>query len=42
MKACKKRKTVVQTPEEIREEKCQQAIVLFNQGITYPDIVKKG
>ncbi|MBG9616165.1 hypothetical protein ABE15_24025 [Bacillus cereus] len=41
VKVCKKRKTVVQTPEEIWDEKCQQAIVLFNQGIAYPDIAKK-
>ncbi|MGR5965411.1 hypothetical protein ACT7DB_18335 [Bacillus cereus] len=42
MKVCKKRKTVVQTSEEIWDAKCQQAIVLFNQGIAYPDIAKKG
>ncbi|MBG9832066.1 hypothetical protein ABE50_30470 [Bacillus wiedmannii] len=41
VKVCKKRKTVVQTSEEIWDEKCQQAIVLFNQGIAYPDIAKK-
>ncbi|WP_196478257.1 hypothetical protein [Bacillus sp. SRB3LM] len=41
MKVCKKRKTVVQTSEEIWDENCQQAIVLFNQGIAYPDIAKK-
>ncbi|WP_423752609.1 helix-turn-helix domain-containing protein [Bacillus cereus] len=41
VKVCKKRKTVVQTSEEIWDAKCQQAIVLFNQGIAYPDIAKK-
>lgn len=41
VKACKKRKTVVKTPEEKWDEKCQQAIILFNQGIDYPDIAKK-
>ncbi|OLR23843.1 hypothetical protein BLD50_20660 [Bacillus cereus] len=42
MKACKKRKTVVRTSEEIWDKKCQQAIVLFNQGTASPDIAKKG
>jgi hypothetical protein len=41
VKVCNKRKTVVQTPEGIWDEKCQQAIFLFNQGIAYPDIAKK-
>lgn len=41
VKVCKKRKTVVQTSEAIWDEKCQQAIVLFNEGIAYPDIAKK-
>jgi hypothetical protein len=41
VKVCNKRKTVVQTPEGIWDEKCQQAIFLFNQGIAYPDIAKR-
>ncbi|PEP90420.1 hypothetical protein CN585_28300 [Bacillus toyonensis] len=41
MKVCKERKTIVKTPEEEWDEKCQQAVALFYQGVDYPDIAKK-
>lgn len=37
----KKRAQKVQTPEEKWDEKCKQAVQLFNQGIEYPTIAKK-
>ncbi|OPA26163.1 hypothetical protein BHL53_07035 [Bacillus cereus] len=36
----KKRPQKVQTPEEKWDEKCQQAVQLFNQGTEYPTIAK--
>ncbi|MEK4841390.1 hypothetical protein [Bacillus sp. FSL L8-0152] len=36
----KKRNQKVQTPEEKWDEKCQQAVQLFNQGTEYPTIAK--
>ncbi|WP_237982672.1 hypothetical protein [Bacillus thuringiensis] len=36
----KKRIEKVQTPEEKWDEKCQQAVQLFNQGTEYPTIAK--
>ncbi|AKR12907.1 helix-turn-helix domain-containing protein [Bacillus thuringiensis] len=36
----KKRTKKVQTPEEKWDEKCQQAVQLFNQGMEYPTIAK--
>ncbi len=37
----KKRSPKVQTPEEKWDEKCKQAVQLFNQGTEYPTIAKK-
>jgi hypothetical protein len=37
----KKRPPKVQTPEEKWDEKCKQAVQLFNQGMEYPTIAKK-
>ncbi|MDZ5479174.1 hypothetical protein [Bacillus thuringiensis] len=37
----KKRSQKVQTPEEKWDEKCKQAVQLFNQGTEYPTIAKK-
>ncbi|MES1053741.1 hypothetical protein FOA24_33150 [Bacillus thuringiensis] len=37
----KKRSPKVQTPEEKWDEKCTQAVQLFNQGTEYPTIAKK-
>ncbi|EOO23014.1 hypothetical protein ICM_06237 [Bacillus cereus BAG1X2-3] len=37
----KKRTQKVQTPEEKWDEKCKQAVQLFNQGMEYPTIAKK-
>lgn len=37
----KKRTTKVGTTEEKWDERCKQAVQLFNQGIEYPDIAKK-
>lgn len=37
----KKRAQKVQTPEEKWDEKCKQAVQLFNQGMEYPTIAKK-
>ncbi|AKR13254.1 hypothetical protein AC241_31895 (plasmid) [Bacillus thuringiensis] len=36
----KKRTKKVQTPKEKWDEKCQQAVQLFNQGTEYPTIAK--
>ncbi|MFJ1134765.1 helix-turn-helix domain-containing protein [Bacillus cereus group sp. BfR-BA-01354] len=36
----KKRTQKVQTPKEKWDEKCQQAVQLFNQGTEYPTIAK--
>ncbi|MED2765983.1 hypothetical protein P4283_29005 [Bacillus thuringiensis] len=40
-RTAKKRPQKVQTPEEKWDEKCQQAVQLFNQGMEYPTIAKK-
>ncbi|MBH0357689.1 hypothetical protein [Bacillus toyonensis] len=37
----KKRNQKVQTPEEKWDERCKQAVQLFNQGTEYPTIAKK-
>ena len=37
----KKRSQKVQTTEEKWDEKCNQAVQLFNQGMEYPTIAKK-
>ncbi|MFJ1124897.1 hypothetical protein [Bacillus thuringiensis] len=37
----KKRTQKVQTPEEKWDEKCKQAVQLFNQGTEYPTIAKR-
>ncbi|MGG5741922.1 hypothetical protein [Bacillus cereus group sp. IBL03679] len=37
----KKRSQKVQTPEEKWDEKCKQAVQLFNQGKEYPTIAKE-
>ena len=41
MKTRKKCTKQVKTPEEIWDEKCEKAAVLFNQGEEYPNIAKK-
>ncbi|PEE32922.1 helix-turn-helix domain-containing protein [Bacillus cereus] len=40
-KEFRKRLTKVKTIEEKWDEKCKQAIILYNQGVDYPDIAKE-
>ncbi|AFU12521.1 helix-turn-helix domain-containing protein [Bacillus toyonensis] len=40
-KEFRKRLTKVKTIEEKWDEKCKQAIILYNQGVNYPDIAKE-
>lgn len=40
-KEFRKRSTKVKSIEEKWDEKCKQAIILYNQGVNYPDIAKE-
>ncbi|ANN35545.1 cobalamin biosynthesis protein [[Bacillus thuringiensis] serovar konkukian] len=40
-KEFRKRLTKVKTIEEKWDEKCKQAVILYNQGVDYPDIAKE-